>query len=155
MENIIKPMTKEYLKNYPKNRELYRVVNVICNGVINKVSGRLYRCSDYCVETAFKYSIPFEEEWVYTTLRNFIYQSEMQLSILEFHNLQLKLTNDANERVKIREQFIQDLLAELQVVFPDSKISWIEKSHFPHGHNYHEVKKMFIEIDWTPSPPPL
>jgi hypothetical protein len=60
------------------------------------------------------------------------------------------LTNDANERAKIREQFIQDLLAELQVVFPDSKINWIEKSYFPHGYNYHEVKKMFIEIDWTP-----
>jgi hypothetical protein len=150
MENVIKPMTKEYLKNYPKNRELYRVVNLICNGVINKVSGRLYTGSDFCIETAFKYSIPFEEEWVSATLRNFIYQSQAQLSTLDYHNLQLKLTNDANERAKIREQFIQDLLVELQVVFPDSKINCIEKSYFPHGYNYHEVKKMFIEIDWTP-----
>jgi hypothetical protein len=152
MENVVKPMTKEYLKNYPKNKELYRVVSLITNGVMNKVNGRLYPASDFCLETAFKYSTPFEEEWVYSTLRNFIYQSQVQLSTLEYQNLQIKLTNDANERTKIREQFIQDLSKELKVVFPDSKISWIEKSHYPHGYNYHEVKKMFIEIDWTPSP---
>ena len=46
METVIKPMTKEYLKNYPKNRELYRVVNLISNGVIDKASGRTYAHTD-------------------------------------------------------------------------------------------------------------
>ena len=26
IENIVKPMTKDYLKNYPKNRELYKII---------------------------------------------------------------------------------------------------------------------------------
>jgi len=154
MDSFMKPMTREYLTNYPKNRELNKVVNLICNGVINKASGRTYIFTDTCVETAFKYSIPFEEEWVTNTINGFMYQSQLQLTILEYHNLRLKFTNNAvavSERIEIREQFIKDLIAELQTVFPDSNINCVEKSYFPRGYNYNEVKKMFIEIDWSPS----
>jgi len=152
MDNFVKPMTKECLKNYPKNRELNKVVNLICSGVINKASGRTYIYTDTCVETAFKYSIPFEEEWVTNTINGFMYQSQIQLTTLEYHKLQLKFTNNAaSERVNMREQFIKDLFTELQIIFPDSTINCVEKSYFPHGYNYNQVKKMFIEIDWTPS----
>lgn len=152
MDNFVKPITKEYLKNYPKNRELNKVVNLIYNGVINKASGRAYIYTDNYVETAFKYSIPFEEEWVTNTISGFMYQSQMQLTILEYHKLQLKFTNNAaSERAEMREQFIKDLISELQIIFPDSTINCVEKSYFPRGHNYNQVKKMFIEIDWTPS----
>ena len=149
METVIKPMTKEYLKNYPKNRELYRVVNLISNGVIDKASGRTYAHTDSCLESAFKFCIPFEEEWVHQTMNGFIYQSQSQLTVVEYQDLIFKLTNDANEKPKMRQQFIDDLMSELQCAFPDSKINCVEKIHFPRGYNYNQVKKMFIEIDWS------
>jgi hypothetical protein len=149
METVIKPMTKEYLKNYPKNRELYRVVNLISNGVINKASGRTYAYTDSCLESAFKFCIPFEEEWVHQTMNGLMYQSQSQLTVVEYQDLIFKLTNDANEKPKMRQQFIDDLIAELQSAFPDSKINCVEKIYFPRGYTYNEVKKMFIEIDWS------
>lgn len=150
MDNFVKPMTKECLKNYPKNRELNKVVNLIFNGVIDKAIGRTYIYTDTCVETAFKDSIPFEEEWVTNTINGFMYQSQIQLTTLEYQDLIFKFTNNAaSERVKMREQFIKDLIAELQCAFPDSKINCVEKLYFPRGYNYNQVKKMFIEIDWS------
>ena len=152
MQNIdffIKPMTKEYLKNYPKNRELYRVVNLISNGVINKASGRTYAHTDSCLESAFKFCIPFEEEWVHQMMNGLMYQSQSQLTVVEYQDFIFKLTNDANEKPKMRQQFIDDLIAELQSAFPDSKINCVEKIYFPRGYSYNEVKKMFIEIDWS------
>lgn len=152
MQNIdffIKPMTKEYLKNYPKNRELYRVVNLISNGVVNKASGRTYAHTDSCLESAFKFCIPFEEEWVHQTMNGLMYQSQSQLTVVEYQDLIFTLTNDANEKPKMRQQFIDDLIAELQSAFPDSKINCVEKIYFPRGYSYNEVKKMFIEIDWS------
>jgi len=149
METVIKPMTKEYLKNYPKNRELYRVVNLISNGVIDKASGRTYAHTDSCLESAFKFCIPFEEEWVHQTMNGLMYQSQSQLTVVEYQDLIFKLTNDANEKPKMRQQFIKDLMAELQYAFPDSKINCVEKIHFPRGYSYNQIKKMFIEIDWS------
>ena len=152
MQNIdffIKPMTKEYLKNYPKNRELYRVVNLISNGVVNKASGRTYAHTDSCLESAFKFCIPFEEEWVHQTMNGIMYQSQSQLTVVEYQDFIFKLTNDANEKPKMRQQFIDDLIAELQSAFPDSKINCVEKIYFPRGYSCNEVKKMFIEIDWS------
>ena len=41
-----------------------------------------------------------------------MYQSQMQLTILEYHKLQLKFTNNAaSERAEMREQFIKDLIS--------------------------------------------